>query len=633
MGLANPALSIAAPPANQSVVVGHTATFSVKVSGTGLIRFQWNRNGVAIAGATSSSYTTPATVVSNSGAQFTVTAQNSAGSVTSVAATLTVTTSPVAPSIAQQPASQAVPAGKTATFSVTASGTDPLTYQWNQNGVAIAGATSSSYTTPATVASNNGAQFTVTAQNSVGSATSVAATLSVTPSSVAPAIGQQPVSQTVTAGKTATFSVTASGTAPLTYQWNQNGVAIAGATSSSYTTPATVASNSGAQFTVTVTNSAGSVTSAAATLTVTASSVAPSIVQQPASQTVTVGQTATFSATASGTAPLTYQWNQNGVAIAGATSSSYTTPATVASNSGAQFTVAVTNSAGSVTSAAATLTVTASPVAPSIVRQPASQTVTAGQTATFSVTASGTAPLTYQWSQNGVAIAGATSPSYTTPATVASNSGAKFTVTVSNSVGNVTSNGATLTVNGPGQLSTSQPSLSFGNVNVGSSSTLSVTLSNTGASNVTISNVSLSGAGFNASGVSAGTILAPGQFVMLNASFTPAASGNATGSVTVTSNATNSPVNISLSGSGVQVAQNSVVLTWSPSPSSVAGYNIYRSTVSGGPYSILNSSLNVPTTFTDSNVQAGQTYYYVVTAVNSSNVESAYSNVVSATIP
>jgi hypothetical protein len=97
----------------------------------------------------------------------------------------------------------------------------------------------------------------------------------------------------------------------------------------------------------------------------------------------------------------------------------------------------------------ATLTVNPAPVAPSITAQPVSQTVTAGQTATFSVIASGTAPLRYQWQRNGGAIGNATSPSYTTPATSTSDNGAQFTVLVTNSVGSVTSNAATLTVTSP----------------------------------------------------------------------------------------------------------------------------------------------------------------------------------------
>src|SRR5207249_9578148 len=121
-------------------------------------------------------------------------------------------------------------------------------------------------------------------------------------------------------------------------------------------------------------------------------------------------------------------------AISGATSSAYTTPATTNSDSGAQFTVVVSNTAGSVASSPATLTVNAAPVAPSITTQPASQTVTAGQTASFSVAATGTAPLSYQWQKNSVAISGATSSSYTTPATAGSDNADHISVAVSNTV-------------------------------------------------------------------------------------------------------------------------------------------------------------------------------------------------------
>jgi hypothetical protein len=174
---------------------------------------------------------------------------------------------------------------------------------------------------------------------------------------------------------------------------------------------------------------------------------APSFTLQPASQSVLVGQTATFSMAATGTAPLTYQWQKNNASISGATSASYTTPATVSGDNGATFRVIVTNSVASATSNTATLTVNASPVAPSISTQPANQVVTAGQPATFSVVAAGTGPLTYQWQKNNSNISGATSASYTTPATVSGDNGATFRVIVTNSVTSVTSNSATLTVN------------------------------------------------------------------------------------------------------------------------------------------------------------------------------------------
>jgi len=268
-------------------------------------------------------------------------------------------TQPIPPSLAVQPASVTVTAGQPANFSVSVSGSAPISYQWRKNTVNIGGATAASYSTPATTTADSGSNFDVVVKNNVASVTSAQATLTVNPAPAAPTITTQPANQTVTAGQTATFSVVATGTAPLTYQWQMNGAAITGATAASYTTPVTTAPNSGELFRVVVSNSAGNITSNSVTLTVNAASVAPTITTQPANQTVTAGQTATFSVVAAGTAPLTYQWQMNGAAIAGATAASYTTPVTTAPNSGELFRVVVSNSAGNITSNSATLTVNA----------------------------------------------------------------------------------------------------------------------------------------------------------------------------------------------------------------------------------------------------------------------------------
>jgi len=275
--------------------------------------------------------------------------------------------------------------------------------------------------------------------------------------------------------------------------------------------------------------------------------------------------------------------------------------------------------------------------APSITAQPASETIAAGQTATFTVTAVGSAPLSYQWSQNGAAISGATSASYTTPAETSSANAPQFRVAVSNSFGTVTSSAATLTVRAaaPGTLSSSASALTFGNVNVGGSSMLSVTFTNAGSSDVTLSNVSINGAGFNGSGISSGQTLTPGQAATLSVTFAPAASGSVSGaSVTLTSNASDSSLTVALTGAGVTTAASSVTLSWRDSASNLAGYDVYRSSSSAGPFTTpLNSSPVTTTQYVDSNVAAGQTYYYVVTAVNSSSAQSADSNMASATIP
>ena len=225
--------------------------------------YQWKKNGSNIAGATSSTYTTPATTIEDNNALYSVVVSNSAGTVTSSTATLTVV--PVAPIITTQPANRTINAGQTATFSVVATGTAPLSYQWKKNGSDISAATSSIYTTDATAMAYSETAYSVVVSNDLGTATSNNASLTVT---VKPVISTQPEAQAVIAGQTATFSVVATGTAPLSYQWKKNGTDIPGATSSSYTTPATTMADKDAKYSVVVSNSAGSVTSSEATLTV-----------------------------------------------------------------------------------------------------------------------------------------------------------------------------------------------------------------------------------------------------------------------------------------------------------------------------------------------------------------------------
>ena len=323
----------------------------------------------------------------------------------------------------------------------------------------------------------------------------------------------------------------------------------------------------------------------------------PSITTQPANQTVTAGQTATFSVVASGTAPLGYQWRRNGAAISGATSASYTTPATTTSDSGAQFAVVVSNSTGSVTSDAATLTVTSAPVAPSITTQPANQTVTAGQTATFSVVANGTASLSYQWRRNGAAVSGATSASYTTPATTTSDSGAQFTVVVSNSTGSVTSNSASLTVNpAPVPPSITTSSLPDGTVGVAYSASVSAS-GGTAPYSWSLASGSLpTGLSLNSSGGISGTPSSTGPFPFtIRVRDSSAPQQTATRSFTITITASGPRITtVSLPSGTVDLAYSATLsatggaspYTWSLSASRLPdGLNLNSSTgmTSGTP--------------------------------------------------
>jgi hypothetical protein len=182
----------------------------------------------------------------------------------------------VAPSITSQPTSQSVTVGQTATFTVSATGTSPLSYQWQKNAANISGASSATYTTPAATSADSGAMFDVVVSNPAGTVTSQKASLTVS-AAAAPAITTQPANQAVTAGQPATFSVVVTGSSPLTYQWLLNGKPIPRATSSSYTTPVTTNASSGEQFSVTASNSAGTVTSNIATLTINATTAGSAI--------------------------------------------------------------------------------------------------------------------------------------------------------------------------------------------------------------------------------------------------------------------------------------------------------------------------------------------------------------------
>jgi len=183
-------------------------------------------------------------------------------------------------------------------------------------------------------------------------------------------------------------------------------------------------------------------------------------------------------------------------------------------------------------------------------------------------------------------------------------------------------------------VSLSATSLNFGNEVVGGTSTLAMAVKNTGNSSVTISVVGVSGTGFSAVCCFAGTTIAAGQTAELSVVFAPKVTGSVPGTVSIASNASNSPSTISLAGAGLSSAAHSVTLHWEASSSSNAiGYYVYRSTVSGGSYTRLTSSVVSALEYTDGAVSAGETYYYVVTAVNSSGTQSGYSGQVSATIP
>jgi hypothetical protein len=183
-----------------------------------------------------------------------------------------------------------------------------------------------------------------------------------------------------------------------------------------------------------------------------------------------------------------------------------------------------------------------------------------------------------------------------------------------------------------GQLAVSPSSFAFGNVVVGQSKAMTVNLGATGA-NLTVTAASTGSAEFALTGPSLPTTIQSGGNVSFSLTFTPQSSGAANTNVSFTTSASSAPITESSSGTGVAPPEHSADLSWPADSSTVMGYNVYRGGTSGGPYSKLNASTDDATTYTDGTVQAGKTYYYVVTAVGNSGKESSYSNQVSAVIP
>lgn len=189
-----------------------------------------------------------------------------------------------------------------------------------------------------------------------------------------------------------------------------------------------------------------------------------------------------------------------------------------------------------------------------------------------------------------------------------------------------------------GTLAVNPTSIAFGSLTVSTSVTQNVVLLNTGTGNVTTSTATMSGAGFSVTGLTLPMTLAPGQSAAFQATFAPSSTGSVTGYVYLKKSNGTVLATVAMSGTGVAAiapppVQHSVDLNWSASPSSIIGYYVYRAMQVGGPYNRISTAADPATLFTDGSVSGGQVYYYVVTAVDANQVESAYSNESTASIP
>lgn len=415
-------------PLSVTVLVGQTATFSVTVSGTGPLSYQWFKNGVAIIGATSSSYTTGAAALTDSGAVFTVTVSNIAGTMTSNGATLTVQSPPpvagsIVPSNATPPYNSSV--NLVPTFS---GGTGVIgSMGVGSSDITAAAVSGGSYATPLLTSAKT---YTLTVTDAHGNVVSTTCVVTPTQVTITPI---SPANQTLAPGPI-TFSATASGGVTNSLMWT--------ASAGSFSANVWTAPNIAGTYTITAT----SVDEPAVSVTTMITISAPVIMNQPVSQHVCTGSGILLSVTAA--YATAYQWSFNGTPIPGATSSSYTVSMAAAGNAG-NYSVTVSNGVSSVTSSVATVA-----VGSTITMNPVALSIHPTQTAFFSVAAQGLIPFTYQWYQipsggtNGVAISGATSSSYITPPVDLTYDGAQYYATVTDSCAGtpLTSTPALLTV-------------------------------------------------------------------------------------------------------------------------------------------------------------------------------------------
>ncbi len=347
------------PPSSVSVSQSGTVSFSMVASGNGPLFYQWRKAGSPIFASINLPTLTLGNAQTADAGNYDVVVSSPGGSVISTPVSVTVVL-PSAPSFTKQPASGNINVGNIGSFSVTAAGTAPFTYQWRKGGVPIPGATRADgvYIIGPVQLADVGT-YDVVVSNAHGSAISDVATLVVN-ALAAPAFTLQPVSGILNVGDVASFRAGVTGAVPLTLQWRKNGVPISGANGPLLIVGEAQLGDAGA-YDLVVSNPLGIATSDAATLLFTSLLVAPAITLQPSGQDVVIGANAHFSVAATGSPTPTFQWRRNGTSIAGATASTFQITL-VQDSDAALYDVVVTNAKATVVSGAAALTVRGRPV-------------------------------------------------------------------------------------------------------------------------------------------------------------------------------------------------------------------------------------------------------------------------------
>ena len=378
----------------------------------------------------------------------------------------------------------------------------------------------------------------------------------------------------------------------------------------------------------------------------TTPAAAISVSVSPTTATVASGGTAQFSAQVTNTSNTAVTWSSTSGTVS--TTGLFTAPTVTATKT---VTVTATSVADNTKSASATVTVNVA-AAGILTLNPTSinfGSVTVGQTApvlTSSLTNTGNASLTitndsisagdFNWGGKGTCNYGTLAPgascTYSAKFTPTATGTRTATITIYSTASNST---VTLPLSGVGTAATSSTlavsPAALGSVVVGTSGTASGTLT-AGGSSVAVSAVSSNNSAFSVGGLALPVTIPAGTSAAFTVTFSPLTTGAVTAALTFTSNAQPSTTVETLTGTGTAAPVHSVNLSWGASTSSnISGYNIYRAAYASacGSFSKINSLLNTGTLYTDSAVVDRATYCYATTAVNSTNEESGYSNVVS----
>jgi hypothetical protein len=562
-------VSISVSPTTTSLQTGGQQQFSAAVSGTTNTAVTWKASGGTVTNG--GLYTAPSLA-----GTYTVTATSAADSSKSASAVVTVS-QPIQVSISVSPTTTSLQTGGQQQFSAAVSGTTNTAVTWKASGGTVTNG--GLYTAPSLAGT-----YTVTATSAADSSKSASAVVTVS-QPIQVSISVSPTTTSLQTGGQQQFSAAVSGTTNTAVTWKASGGTVTNG--GLYTAPSLAGT-----YTVTATSAADSSKSASAVVTVS-QPIQVSISVSPTTTSLQTGGQQQFSAAVSGTTNTAVTWKASGGTVTNG--GLYTAPSLAGT-----YTVTATSAADSSKSASAVVTVS-QPIQVSISVSPTTTSLQTGGQQQFSAYVSGTSNTAVTWSASGGTVT--TNGLYGAPSAAGT-----YTVTAVSAADSTKSASAIVSVSAPQPISVS---ISPTTVAMPQKWQQQFSAAVSGSSNTGVTWAVVKGTG---------TISQSGLYTAPQAAETDV--------VTATSQADNTK---SASATITVAAPHKVTLTWAASSTSGVSYNVYRGTTSGGPYALLASGV-ASTSYTDTNVQSGTTYYYVTTAVDSAG-QSVYSNEVQVVIP